>query len=192
MTQMSKSHKDAVAENWKYAEKITEALLFLARQGLAVRGHDESHGSMNRGNFLELCSLLGKYDLKFAERLDGHLNLTSHESQNELLTAAHQLIGTISNDVHTAGFFCLMADEALSFRDEQLAVCIRYADDLDIRERFVMFVDCSECRQQWGNSGRSLKMVRSCSLPALPWSRIATVNPISNSYIDAAMRLLSE
>ena len=90
-TQMSKSHEDAVAENWKYAEKRTEALLFLARQGLAP-GHDESHGSMNRGNFLELCSLLETYDLKFAERLDRHLNLTNHESQNKLPTiAAHQL-----------------------------------------------------------------------------------------------------
>ena len=168
-TQMSKSHEDAVAENWKYAEKITEALIFLARQGLAP-GHDESHGSMNRGNFLELCSLFGKYDLKFAERLDRHLNLTRHASQIELLTiAAHQLIETLSNDVHTAGFFfCLMADEARSFIDEQLAVCIRYAVDLDIRERFVIFVDCSKCRDAEEITGQLLKALSAAGLYDVP------------------------
>jgi len=57
-----------VAENWEYAEKMTEALLYFAEQGLALRGHDEYKDSDNRGNFLELCSLLGKFDPNFAEQ----------------------------------------------------------------------------------------------------------------------------
>ena len=37
--------------------------------------------------------------------------------------------------------------QARSFRDEQLAVYIRYAVDLDVRERFLSFADCSNCRE---------------------------------------------
>jgi hypothetical protein len=68
-----KSHAENVTENWK----ITEILLFLARQGLALRGHDESADSTNRGNFLQLCELFGKYYVKLAKKLQSSLNLTS-------------------------------------------------------------------------------------------------------------------
>jgi len=148
---LSKAHAENVAENWEYAQKITEILLYLARQGLALRGHDESVNSTNRGNFLELCKLFGKHDLQFADRLESSLNLTSHGSQNQILSiAAQQVLRTMVKEVRSVGFFCLMADEARSFRDEQLAFCIRCAVDLDVRERFVMFVDCSECRDANG------------------------------------------
>jgi len=169
VSQLSRAHKVVVAENWEYAEKVAEIVLFLARQGLAVRGHDESRDSMNRGNFLELCSLFGKYDKKFADRLQNSSCLISHESQNELLTiAAEQLISTVADEVRSVGFFCVIADEARSFRDEQLAVCVRYAVDLEVRERFVAFVDCSECRDAEGITGKLLGTLKTAGLNDIP------------------------
>ena len=169
VSQLSDAHKHDVAENWKYAEKVTEILLFLAQQGLALRGHDECKESTNRGNFLELCSLLGKFDPTFSDRLEKSLNLTSHESQNDLLLiAAEQVMKKISDDVHNVGFFCLLADEARSFRNEQLAVCVRYAVDLDIRERFVMFVDCSESRNADGITDELMKALKMGKLHDVP------------------------
>jgi hypothetical protein len=36
-----------------------------------------------------------------------------------------------------------MADEARSSKTEQLSICVRYAENLDVKERFLPFVDCS-------------------------------------------------
>jgi len=169
VSQLSNAHRAAVAKNWQYAEKLTELLLFLTRQGLALRGHDESQESNNRGNFLELCELFGKYDQNFADRIQKSLNMTSHEIQDDLIKiAAKQVKRAIVDEVKTVGYFCLMADEARSFRDEQLALCIRYAVDLDIHERFLMFVDCSGCQDADGITRMLVEAVQSAELAEVP------------------------
>ena len=56
----------------------------------------------------------------------------------------------ICKSVREAGFFCIMADEAKCHRQEQLAICIRYIEDLQPRERFLAFVDCSTARTAEG------------------------------------------
>jgi len=48
------------------------------------------------------------------------------------------------------GYFCLLADKARSFKGEQLAVCVWYVVDLNVWERFLTFVDCSDCRDADG------------------------------------------
>ena len=46
-----------VEENRKYLYAICESLIFCGRQSTALRGHDESDYSKNKGNFLELMEL---------------------------------------------------------------------------------------------------------------------------------------
>ncbi len=53
-----------IEQNNHYAEKIVSIVLFLAKQGIAFRGHNESCTNDNRGYFLELFELFGKFDLK--------------------------------------------------------------------------------------------------------------------------------
>ncbi len=48
------------------------------------------------------------------------------------------------------GFLAVIADEAKSSKTEQLSVCIRYTDGLQIKERFICFVDCSNSRDAAG------------------------------------------
>lgn len=45
---------------------MIDIILYLARQGLALRGHNEKQESSNRGNFLELCELFCKFDNNFS------------------------------------------------------------------------------------------------------------------------------
>lgn len=51
-----------VSENREIVKTIFEALLYLARQNNAFRGHDEHWSSSNQGNFIELVKLLAKYN----------------------------------------------------------------------------------------------------------------------------------
>ena len=63
-----------------------DAVIFLSAQGLAIRGHDESIVSSNRGNFIELLGLLGNYSNDFKAFLHKErATYTSHGPQNELI-----------------------------------------------------------------------------------------------------------
>lgn len=48
-TQISSQHKLLVERNRMYIRTLCEVTLFLCRQGLAFRGHDESIDSLNQG-----------------------------------------------------------------------------------------------------------------------------------------------
>ena len=52
---------------------LSEAVLFLAKQELPFRGHDESILSLNKGNYRELLALIGKFDSVFEQHLRGRL-----------------------------------------------------------------------------------------------------------------------
>jgi len=61
-----KSANHQVAENRVILKVIIDALLFTARQNIAY-SHDESHTSMNKGNFLELLKLSWPFKYKFTK-----------------------------------------------------------------------------------------------------------------------------
>ena len=70
-SQLNSQHKKKVQFNRKYIEAIIETIIWLSKQGLAFRGHDESENSKNRGNFLELINFQIKYNAQLKE---GSLN----------------------------------------------------------------------------------------------------------------------
>lgn len=81
-----------IADNRLVVKVIIDALLFTARQNIALRGHDESRMSHNKGNLLELVHLLANYHLQVQVHLEkinakSHNRLTflSNVSQNTLL-----------------------------------------------------------------------------------------------------------
>ena len=51
-----------VKSNHHYIKTIAEVILLCAKQELALRGHRESAKSQNRGNFLEILSLVARHD----------------------------------------------------------------------------------------------------------------------------------
>lgn len=70
----------------KYISRLSYSiycLRFLLKQGLAFHGHDESEGSLNKGNFLELLNHLAKkfedVDKVVLKNAPKNCKMTSHE-----------------------------------------------------------------------------------------------------------------
>ena len=52
-----------ICNNRHYLKSIAETLLLTSRLEIALRGHDESKSSLNRGNFLEIFSLFANHQM---------------------------------------------------------------------------------------------------------------------------------
>jgi len=57
ISELNLAHKNSVTQNREYIGCLLKTLLFCARQGIAMRGHNETEMSTNCGNFLELLKL---------------------------------------------------------------------------------------------------------------------------------------
>ena len=66
-------YNEEVRQNREMLKNIVNAVLYLARQEMAFRGHDESSTSLNQGNYRELLKSFGKLDSVFDRRLHGRL-----------------------------------------------------------------------------------------------------------------------
>lgn len=147
LAQVSESHKTQIVEKKEYVKKIIDILLYLARQGLALRGHDESINSENKGNFLELCDLFSKYNPSFKSKYEKYFNLTGSNTQNELIhIISEEVLRQIVQEVNTAEFYALLVDEAKSHKTQQLCICIRYFYHNQIKERLIAMKDVSLSR----------------------------------------------
>ena len=49
-------------QNRETLKTISETVFFLSKQELALRGHDESNDSLNKGNYRELLEYFVKFD----------------------------------------------------------------------------------------------------------------------------------
>ncbi|XP_060872929.1 zinc finger MYM-type protein 1-like isoform X1 [Metopolophium dirhodum] len=145
ITQISSFHKEEVAKNRKYMSYLIEIVLYLAKQGISYRGHDEKCDSLNQGNFKELCNIVfSKFIPDFENFYNKKNSQTSWKVQEEIIGICADLVReTIIDNIVKTGHFALMVDEARSHKQEQLSVCIRYAVGLESHERFLQFVDVS-------------------------------------------------
>lgn len=120
---------------------IINAVQFLAKQGLAYRGHDENDINKNSGNFLELLNLISENDNDLKKHLEKSNNkYTCHKSQNEFISLiSSQLKKHIINSI--GEFYSIIVDETMDIgKIEQVAFCVRYCNDnLEIFEKFLGF-----------------------------------------------------
>jgi hypothetical protein len=162
-------HATEIVERKQYLTKLIELIMCLARQGMPLRGHREDILSRNKGNFLELCDLFAKYDATFKIYLEKNTNYCSPQIQNEIIATIAQLtLCEIATEVKKCGFYALMADEARSFKKEQLSVVIRYVNKMEVEERFLTFIDCSTARDAQGLATYILEAIKKCDLHDLP------------------------
>jgi hypothetical protein len=139
-----------VKENRNYLSVIIRAIIFLARQEIALRANDESVKSLNKGNFKELLNLIEEESPAFKEtrsKLSKKCQYNSAETQNELLSIiASQIQSRIVEEAKSNKYFSILADETSDITNvEQLSIVIRYVtNDLNdgpkIRERFLGFI----------------------------------------------------
>ena len=68
---------EEVRQNRAALRTLTEAVLYLSKQELSFRGHDESSVSLNKGNYRELLELISKFNPEF----ERHLHRRVEDSQ---------------------------------------------------------------------------------------------------------------
>ena len=104
-----KHNRSCNFKNRHYVKSVAEVLLLCSRQEIALRGHRESIESQNRGNFLELLTLVAKHDPIVQERISQgprNATYTSPGIQNDMLRT---MVGMVQDEicaaVNKAGFF---------------------------------------------------------------------------------------
>ena len=69
-----------VKHNRQVVESLADVVIYFANQEIPFRSHAENKNSENRGNYVELVLLLGKYDVM----LGRHLQVVLNEIKNEI------------------------------------------------------------------------------------------------------------
>ena len=67
----NQNHSKEVEENRQYSKQLTNAVLYLCKQGLFLHGHDKGTNSLNRGNYRELLHCFAEITNVFVLRLHG-------------------------------------------------------------------------------------------------------------------------
>lgn len=114
--EMVHSANQKIADNREILKVIIDVLVYIARQNIPLRGHNESSSSVNKGNFLELLQLFAKYHPilqshlnKIGNKRKNRLTLLSHDSQNRLLKILADMVRSfILKEVQRAGLFSLI------------------------------------------------------------------------------------
>ena len=105
---LSRAHAQERLLNRDYLLKVFQNIQFLARQGIALRGHDEQNS-----NFIQLLHLRSVDDHRILDYLGAKTDkYTSHQIQNEMLQVmAHRILREVCDSVRGAPFYSLMVDE---------------------------------------------------------------------------------
>ena len=109
---------------------IVDCIRFLLCRGLAFRSHDESQGSSDRGNFLELVQFLGDHNESINEVLQTALKnckLTHSDIQNDIVNViTRETSKAIIKDFDN-GLFSILVNESRDISvKEQMSLVFRY------------------------------------------------------------------
>ena len=135
-------------ENKHIFGQIVHTILYLTKQGLALRGHREDleEGS-NPGDFLALMKDFAQSDKVLQSQLekprDKNATYLSPSSQNDMINVIglDYIRAKIISEIKQAKFFSMIADEVSSHNIEHLSLCLRYVDgNHDIQEKDIAFV----------------------------------------------------
>uniref|UniRef100_A0A2K6F3T9 Zinc finger MYM-type containing 1 n=1 Tax=Propithecus coquereli TaxID=379532 RepID=A0A2K6F3T9_PROCO len=145
-------HSKQIEGNKKYLKLIIENILFLGKQGLPLRGKDQSISYVNKGNFLELLEIRAKDKGEEIFRLmNSQVDFyNSTQIQSDIIEIIKtEMLQDIVNEINDSSAFSVICDETTDrATKEQLSVCVRYPQKsskaIIIKERFLGFVDVEE------------------------------------------------
>ena len=152
-------HNEQVRQNRETLKTITKAILFLSKQELAFRCHDESRDGLNKGNYWELLECFAKFDSVFERRL--HRELTEGERvhsgvvtgvSSEIKNYFIECIGSVIQDqidkeIENCRFLSIQVDETTDVSTkEQLSVIIRLDRGGELVERCLKQFDVNSDR----------------------------------------------
>ena len=138
-----------VTTNRHILKHIIKALLFCAKQCIGLRGTIETFHmtpTVNPGNFIAFLRDRAEDDEILREHLlfpqKKNAKYVSPPSQNELISIIANFISEqLIQDILSAKFYTIMADEVTSHNQEFMPLCIRFVDkENNIREEFLEFL----------------------------------------------------
>ena len=93
--QINHQYEKEVTENHEYLTEIINTIIFLTRQNISMRGHNESDTSLYKGDFLELLQLRSK-DNEVLKRIflnkEKKVTLIVPHVQNKLIEIMAQIV----------------------------------------------------------------------------------------------------
>ena len=142
---------------------VLDTVMFLARQGLALRGHTD-----NESNFQQLLQTLGRHNenvLKFSKTRH---NWSSPDIQNEMLKIVDvEIMETVLSRIRKSGIFAIIAYETTDASvEEQMSIIIRYfdIDELEVFEIFLGFLNVPDTKAE--TLFNAIKdVLQQCNLP---------------------------
>lgn len=147
------AHNEEVRANREILKHHVKAAVYLSLQGLPFRGHSQAEGSHNKGNFVELVTLLGEFSLNpLLNKMINERNPTfsglSSDIQNDIIKCLHDhVLTTIKDRISLATCVSIMADETTDMANRsQLAVSVRLVWNGDVYEHLIDLVDVSSDR----------------------------------------------
>ncbi|XP_075521140.1 uncharacterized protein LOC142554348 [Primulina tabacum] len=126
------------------------AVRWLALQGCAFRGNDESLSSSNRGNFLELVKAFAKMNIEIDEVVlendPKNAQYIAPEIQKEILHIMVNRVRQMVREEVGDKYFCILVDEARDIsKREQMAIILRFVNNHGIlTERFFAIKSVSD------------------------------------------------
>ena len=148
--------RERQAKNRHILRQIVRAILYLAKQGIPLRGDREAESmadGTNPGNFLALLKEFAAEDSILREHLVSprvrYATYISPRTQNDIINiiANDIILPDLVTEVKGCPFFSILADEVTSHNTEHLAICIHFVDAaMSIREEFVSFVKLARVR----------------------------------------------
>ncbi|KAK1391483.1 zinc finger MYM-type protein 1-like [Heracleum sosnowskyi] len=138
---------EEVKKNRLRLRATIEGVRYLSLQACALRGHDESSTSRNRGNLIEIVKTFGRLSSDISnvvlENAPKNATYTSPKVQKDILHIfASKVRNKIRNEIGDSKF-CILVDEALdASQKEQMAIVLRFVDVYGvISERFFDIVN---------------------------------------------------
>lgn len=118
-----KMYNENVRLNCLFIEHLIDLVLFLGKQKLTFRGHDESSNSLNKGNFRELFDM---HILRCSQEIQSHYKIIkntfsglSKSIQNDLLSCISELlINQIKKEIKKCIFYSIQIDDTTDIYQE--------------------------------------------------------------------------
>ncbi|KAL4085418.1 hypothetical protein QTP88_027277 [Uroleucon formosanum] len=115
--------------------KKLETLKFLTSRGLAIRGSNETLGSVHNGNYLGCLELIAKFDpfisqhlIKYENKGHGNVSYISSTICTEfIMVMGEAVIKEIVNQIQSRKYFSIIVDSTTDItKIDQLIIAIRY------------------------------------------------------------------
>ena len=154
---MNAERKKKIEKNNAILDANIDIMKYVASQGLASRGHsktiDPADPHKNRGNFVALQELVGKFNPVMQEAIDKvkasheaktriQASMMSKQIFEELIEITGKKVSSsVFEDVRKSGMYVIIADEVTVFNQSYLSLCLRYVHhtEKEVREDFVTY-----------------------------------------------------